>query len=113
MVARVPYECALEAFRSLDGKRSTTSFYTDHKQVEAMLKYLGHTTERALFSSWHSITQHAIVKVNVKNSGSWHWVVYDAGRSFAAVHDPKPGKRKIIRDFRGLKARGYYIALLA
>src|SRR3546814_3737679 len=84
MVAGVPYERALEAFRSLDGQKTTKNFYTNHKQVEAMLKYLGHKSERIRFQSWHSISQNAIVKVNAKKSGSWHWVVYDSGRQFDA-----------------------------
>lgn len=113
MVAKVPYEYALEAFRNLEGKAKTKSFYTSHKNLEEMLAALGHLTKRFRFQSWHSITHHAIVKVNVKKSGSWHWVVYDVGRKSPVVHDPKPGKRKLIQDFRGLKASGYYIAVLA
>jgi hypothetical protein len=112
MVASVPYEKALKAFREIEGKESTSSFYTSHQHVEQMLSRLGKKTERIRFQSWREIKHHAIVKVNVKKSGSWHWVAFDSGRAKAAVHDPKPGKRKIVRDFRGLKGNGYYIAIV-
>lgn len=111
MVARVPYEKALHAFRKLKGKGTTENFHTTHSQLQEMLAHLGHKTERFRFKSWRSIEHHAIVKVNLKRSGSWHWVAFDAAREFATAHDPKPGKRKLIRDFRGLKASGFYIAI--
>lgn len=76
-----------------------------------MLKFLGMSTYRLRFRSWREITTHAIVKVNVRANGSWHWVVHDAGRRCPAVHDPKPWKRRLITDFRGLRSSGAYIAL--
>ena len=112
MVANVPYEVALNAFRKIDGKESTKSLYTNHQHIEQMLSNLGKKTTRIRFKSWHEIKLHAVVKVNPKKSGGWHWVVYDAGRASPAVHDPKPGKRKIVRDFRGLNGNGYYIAIV-
>ena len=112
MVANVPYERALRAFRRIEGKESTSSFYTNHTHVEQMLANLGKKTERIRFSSWRDIEHHAIVKVNLKKSGGWHWVAFDAGRQQATAHDPKPGKRKLIQDFRGLKGSGYYIAVV-
>lgn len=111
MVSRKPYEEVLQAFRKLPGKSRTSSFYTGHRHLEMILKILGCTTQRIRFTSWHEIEHHAIVKVNLKKNGNWHWVIFDAGRPYRAVHDPKPWKRKIIRDFRGLKAGGNYIAV--
>lgn len=90
MLAGVPYEDALAAFRNLAGEATTKSFYTNHRQVEAMLHSLGVATERIRFRSWRAIGTHAIVKVNVKKSGNWHWVVFDHGRAVPTVHDPKP-----------------------
>lgn len=112
MVASVPYEDALSAFRKIEYKESTRSFYTNHRHIEQMLSHLGKKTKRIHFRSWHEIEHHSVVKVNPKKSGNWHWVAFDAGRSEPVVHDPKPGKRKIIRDFRGLKGNGYYIAII-
>jgi hypothetical protein len=40
MVANVAYEEAFQAFRKLEGKESTRSFYTNHQHVEQMLSYL-------------------------------------------------------------------------
>jgi len=111
MVARRPYEKALDAFRKLPGKATTKSFYTSHWHLQRMLLSLGHTTERIRFASWRTITQNAIVKVNPTKTGNWHWVVFDAGRPYPAAHDPRPGKRRVVRDFRGLKACGYYVAI--
>lgn len=111
MVGKAPYEKVLAAFRKLPGKAQASSFYTGHHHLEKMLVMLGCSTRRFRFTSWSKIEHHAIVKVNLKKNGTWHWVVYDAGRPYSAVHDPKPCKRRIIRDFRGLKASGYYIAI--
>lgn len=111
MVGKVPYEKVLATFRKLPGKDKTSSFYTGHHHLEKMLKMLGYPTRRLRFTSWHEIEHHAIVKVHLKKNGTWHWVVYDAGRPYPAVHDPKPRKRRIIRDFRGLRASGHYIAV--
>lgn len=113
MTARTRYEDALDAFRKLDGKARTKSFYTNHRHIEKMLFSLGYTTKRFRFQSWRAIEHNAIVKVNPNKSGNWHWVVFDADRAYPAVHHPKPGKRKIICDFRGLKGNGYYIAVVA
>jgi len=111
MVGRVSYETALHVFRKLPGKAQTGRFYTSHLQLEKMLKMVGRTTRRVRFTSWSHIEHHAIVKVNLRKNGSWHWVVFDAGRPYRAVHDPKPWKRSIVRDFRGIKASGHYIAV--
>ena len=111
MVSRKPYEEVLEAFHKLPGKPESTSFYTGHKHLEKMLEILGYKTQRLRFKSWREIIHHAIVKINLKKNGNWHWVVFDAGRTYLAVHDPKPWKCKIIRGFRGLRASGHYIAI--
>ncbi|MHB8255245.1 MAG: cysteine peptidase family C39 domain-containing protein [Acidiferrobacter sp.] len=110
-MARVPYDTALLAFRELPGRRRSRSFYTRHGELESMLEFLGVSTYRLRFRSWREIPTHAIVKVNVRANGSWHWVVYDAGRRCRVVHDPKPSKRRLITDFRGLRGSGAYIAL--
>ena len=109
MVTRRRYSSALKAFRRLPQKAGSPKFYTFHKDLETMLRALKHRSERQRFRSWRNIDQHAIVKVNVRANGNWHWVVFDAGRSIATVHDPKPGKNYLITDFRGLKGSGEYL----
>ena len=109
MVTRRPYSTALRVFRSLPQKADSPTLYTLHKDLERMLRTLKHRSERGRFRSWRNIDQPAIVKVNARANGNWHWVVFDAGRSIATVHDPKPGKNYLITDFRGLKGIGEYL----
>ncbi|VUM19312.1 cysteine peptidase family C39 domain-containing protein [Stenotrophomonas maltophilia] len=112
MLARVSYEEALEAFRTLPGKAKGTSFFTTHTDIAQMLAQFSIATKRVSFRSWRAIDRHAIVKVNPYQSGRrWHWVVLDAGRDELVVHDPTPGKTHLIRDFRGLKGSGHFIAV--
>ncbi|MBA0100575.1 hypothetical protein CR920_19790 [Stenotrophomonas indicatrix] len=111
MVAGVTYEEALIAFKALPGRKEASNYYTTHREIEQMLAHFNVRTSRMKFDSWRALSVHSIVKVNPDKSGrSWHWVVFDAGRAEAVIHDPKPGKRHLIRDFRGLRGNGYLIA---
>lgn len=111
MVAGVSYEEALGVFRGLD-RPNENGFYTRYREIEEMLTRLGCVTRRRHFRSWKHFDQHAIVKVNLCKSGTWHWVVFDAARASPTVHDPKPGKRSLITKFNGLKGAGCYIAIV-
>jgi ABC-type bacteriocin/lantibiotic exporter with double-glycine peptidase domain len=114
MLAGVSYKDALAAFRKLGGKKATTKvFGTVHKDIQEMLLSLGVITKQIRFKSMREIEGHAIVAVNRRKLGGWHWVVLDGGRPYAVVHDPKPWKREMVRDFRGLKGYGNYISLVA
>jgi hypothetical protein len=48
MIAGVPYEKSLGAFRKIKGKELTENFYTSHRQIEKMLKHLSGTSRRKL-----------------------------------------------------------------
>lgn len=112
MITGESYEDVLAQFRKLPGKAETFNFQTYHRDLEAML-HSGQfriSTKRVKFISMRSIHGHAIVKVNVQKRGSWHWIVVDGGRRHPVIHDPRPGKRSLITDFRGLKGSGYYIS---
>lgn len=109
MVARVPYFIALAEFRKLKGKETTNDFRTRHHHLVKMLDSLGVSARLRRFWSLRAIETSAIVKVNETASGDWHWVVLDCSRLNAVIHDPKPGKNFLIRDFRGLKGNGQYI----
>ena len=111
-IADKKYETLLADFRALPGKARVEYFFTRHKDLQALLLKHGYETERRRFRSWRKITGHAIVKVNLKNDKNWHWVVHDGGRQQQVAHDPKPGKRKLITDFRGLRGSGYYLAVM-
>lgn len=111
MITGKSYEVVLEAFKGLRMESSPSSFRTRHKEVEALLGRLDHKAERKRFQGWDKIPGHAIVKVDARKNGAWHWVVFDAGRGCPTVHDPKPGKRMLITDFRGLKGSGQYLYL--
>ena len=116
MVTGTPYEEALAQFRRLPGMATKSTFYTGHSHLIKMLRALKFRAEKVHFKSWMAMKDlktHAIVKVNLKSNGEWHWVVYDAGRPHRAAHDPKPGNRAVIRDFRGrgLRGSGYFISV--
>ena len=109
MVTGRPYEEVVAQFRNLPGKSTTKNLCTGHSHLIQMLHALKFHADKVRFKSWahmKELKNHAIVKVNLKSSGEWHWVVYDAGRRYRAVHDPAPGKRKVIKDFRGRGLRG-------
>ena len=91
----------------------TKDFRTRHHELITMLALLGCPATKVKFRSWREISGHAIVKVNSRKDGNWHWVVYDGGRRDRVVHDPKPGKRGLVRDLRGLKGSGFYVAVQA
>jgi ABC-type bacteriocin/lantibiotic exporter with double-glycine peptidase domain len=110
MVTRRTYSAVLQKFRKLFPKKATALDYsTCHKDVEALVRKLGSKSHRRHFRGWREMSGLAIVKVNAKTNGEWHWVVYDGGRESATVHDPKPWKRALITDFRGLRGSGHYL----
>ena len=85
---------------------------TRHYQLRRALQKLRITTEKRLFRSWRSIEDLSIVPINRRQDSGWHWVVYvpNGGRPY--ILDPAPGKGRRRYDFRGMKARGLYIAVL-
>ncbi len=111
MVAWVKYEVALRAFQKVRGIANPKNYYTFHADIQAMLSQLGIQSQRKRFKQMRKIPGHAIVKVNLRQNNTWHWVVFDAGRQCLVVHDPKPGKNYLITDFRGLKGSGTYILI--
>lgn len=113
MVARVTYDAALDAFCRLGRQRDASSLRTYHHEVAEMLASLGIETDRRRFRSWKELDRNAIVAVNRMPSGAWHWVVFDAGRPYQAVLDPRPGQLRIVRDFKELVGSGDYIEVAA
>ena len=109
MLTGRPYEDVLSVFRRLPGKATTARLYTSHKDLQQILTTFNIKTYKERFKSWAHLTGHVIVKVNVKNDNTWHWIVRDGGRSRPVAHDPKPGKRRLIIQFRGLKGSGYVL----
>lgn len=104
------YLRVLEEFRRLPKRRNDEEFYTTHSELQAMLRKLGWRSRRRQFAGFRNLVGHAIVKVNPRKDRTWHWVVFDGGRGVPTVHDPKPGKRRLIRDFRGIRGHGQYVS---
>lgn len=64
--------------------------YTDVSDLQTVLRKLGYRpAERLVRTSRKPVhlKENAIVKVNRRSDGSWHWVVWDARR--AKILDPK------------------------
>lgn len=110
MVAKVPINRVRKEYATLG--KSRTRFYTRHKDLEAILRRLRVRTARRPFPGWDELERHAIVAVNRRANGCFHWVVFDAGRNKPTVLDPKASKRRPVTDFRGLRASRDCICLV-
>jgi ABC-type bacteriocin/lantibiotic exporter with double-glycine peptidase domain len=87
--------------------------HTRHYQLRRALRMLRIATEKRAFSNWRSIESLSIVPINRRLDGGWHWVVYVPNNGRPYILDPAPGKGRRRYDFRGMKARGQYIAIIA
>jgi len=87
--------------------------HTRHYQVRRALRKLRIATEKRVFRTWRSIESISIVPINRRQDSGWHWVVFVPNGVHPYILDPAPGKGRRRYDFRGLKARGQYIAIKA
>jgi len=85
--------------------------HTRHYQLRRALLKLRITTEKRLFRNWRSIEDLSIVPTNRRIDSGWHWVVYVPNGVRPYILDPMAGKRQRRYDFRGMRARGLYIAI--
>jgi len=85
--------------------------HTRHYQLRRALWKLGIATEKRPFRHWRSIENLSIVPINRRADTGWHWVVFvpDSGNPY--ILDPMLGKGGRRYDFRGMKARGFYISI--
>jgi ABC-type bacteriocin/lantibiotic exporter with double-glycine peptidase domain len=86
--------------------------HTRHYQLRCALRRLGIRTEKRAFRNWRSIESLSIVPINRRLDGGWHWVVFVPNSVRPYILDPTPGKGRRRYDFRGMKARGFYIAII-
>jgi len=86
--------------------------HTRHYQLRRALENFGIITEKRPFRHWRSIEINAIVPINRRRDGGWHWVVLVPNGVRHYILDPAPRKGRRRYDFRGIKARGFYIAIL-
>ena len=82
-----------------------------HYQLRRALRKLRIASEKRLFRKWRSIESLSIVPINRRSDTGWHWVVFVPNGVRPYILDPAPGKGRRY-DFRGMKARGLYIAVL-
>jgi ABC-type bacteriocin/lantibiotic exporter with double-glycine peptidase domain len=85
--------------------------HTRHYQLRRALQELGITTEKRLFRKWRSIEYLSIVPIKRRSDTGWHWVIFVRNGACPYILDPAPGKGRRRYDFRGMKARGFYIAI--
>ena len=86
--------------------------HTRHYQLRRALRALGIVTEKRLFRNWRSIENLSIVPINRRSDTGWHWVVFVPNGVRPYILDPAPGKGRRCYDFRGMKARGFYVVVL-
>ena len=86
--------------------------HTRHYQLRRALRELGIASEKRLFRKWRSIKNLSIVPINRRSDTGWHWVVFVPNGTCPYILNPAPEKGRRRYDFRGVKARGPYIAIL-
>jgi len=86
--------------------------HTRHYQLRRALRMLRVATEKRAFRNWRSIVSLSIVPINRMQDSGWHWVVFVPNHTRPYILDPALGKGRRRYDFRGMKARGLYIAVL-
>jgi ABC-type bacteriocin/lantibiotic exporter with double-glycine peptidase domain len=86
--------------------------HTRHYQLCRALRKLRIATQKRAFRNWCSIERLSIVPINRRQDGGWHWIVYVPNSGHPYILDPAPEKGRRRYDFRGMKARGLYIAVL-
>lgn len=86
--------------------------HTRHYQLRRALQKLGVSTEKRPFRKWRSIEYLSIVPINRRKDGGWHWVVFVPNDVRPYILDPAAGKGRRRYDFRGMRARGLYIAVM-
>lgn len=86
--------------------------HTRHYQLRRALQKLGIVTEKRVFRNWRLIESLSIVPINRRGDGGWHWVIFVPNGTRPYLLDPMTGKGRRRYDFRGMKARGFYIAVL-
>jgi ABC-type bacteriocin/lantibiotic exporter with double-glycine peptidase domain len=89
-----------------------TNPHTRHYQLRRALQKLRIATEKRAFRNWRSVENLSIVPINRRQDGGWHWVVYIPNDGRPYILDPATGKGRRRYDFRGMKARGLYIAII-
>lgn len=110
MVTGKTYPQAKKFFQEQVFLPTDRKLLTRHYQLRRALRKLRMNTEKRAFRNWRSIENLSIVPINRRQDGGWHWVVYIPNGSRPYILDPAPGKGKRRYDFRGMKARGLYIA---
>ena len=85
--------------------------HTRHYQLRRALAIFGIKTEKRPFRRLRLIDTDAIVPINRRRDGGWHWVVFVREGNRPYILDPAPGKGRRRYTFRGMKARGFYIAI--
>jgi ABC-type bacteriocin/lantibiotic exporter with double-glycine peptidase domain len=86
--------------------------HTRHYQLRRALRKLGIATEKRLFRKWCSIENLSIVPINRRSDTGWHWVIFVPDGVRPYILDPMPGKGRRQYVFRGMRARGQYIAIV-
>lgn len=86
--------------------------HTRHFQLRRALHKLSINTEKRPFRKWRSIEYLSIVPINRRKDGGWHWVVFVPDGVRPYILDPAAGKGRRRYDFRGMRARGLYIAVM-
>lgn len=108
MVTGNSYSDSMEKFKHIERPKE---FYTRHKDLMQAIDEFGFKARQKRFKSFRDIDGIAIVAVNEKQDGCWHWVVYNGEADPPYIYDPKPEKDGKITDFRGLKGFGNYILI--
>jgi len=125
MAANITYNRAQQIFcdAGLSVKRAQKKPWSSNfRELQIAIELTGAKTRRKLFRDWSCIQQPAILKVNTRKNGDWHWVY--AGRNAEHglfVLDPScdlPSYEKMpmdmmCRQFAAFKPAGHMIEVVS
>ncbi|NVJ66468.1 MAG: hypothetical protein HWE16_08255 [Gammaproteobacteria bacterium] len=108
MVCDVTY---MQAFLAIFRGNTYPPYDTGHKQLINGAHRLNKIACLKKFKAFDDIKKRAIVAINKKENGSWHWIAVDGTCEPVMGIDPKPSKKGKIKRIRGLNAVGMYIEI--
>lgn len=84
-------------------------YYTECRHLRQLLQAFGFKSWRGRYvSKWTSITGLAIVGINPRKSGNWHWVLYVPTSHGGFVRDPRKAVKRARRtDFEKMRLHSY------
>lgn len=107
MLAGISYSEAETRYQALYGTTKNRNQNLRFKALRRFLSRLGVHTKIEYFRSWSQLGSHSIVGIyRGRESGLFHWVVFDAARELPTILDPSARRIEPITDLRRKRPGG-------